>query len=258
MMRFDVLTIFPGMFVGPFGETIIKRAQEKGLVAINVHDIRDYATDKHRTTDDYPFGGGAGMVMKPEPIFSAVRAALAQARSEGFATSEVILLTPTGRVFDHCVAKELAQREHLALICGRYEGVDERVRELLVTDEISVGDYVLSGGEIPAMVIVDAVTRLVPGVLGAAESAEEESFAEGLLEYPQYTRPAEFEGLRVPDVLLSGNHAAIARWRREQSLLRTLRRRPGLLLRAHLTQDDLKFLRRAAEEEGIPLPFEEE
>lgn len=256
MLRFDILTIFPGMFAGPFSETILKRAQEKGLVVIDVHNIRDYAVDRHKTTDDYPFGGGAGMVMKPEPLFTAVEAVLRRAREQGIERSEVILLTPAGRLFKHSVAQELASRQHLVLICGRYEGVDERVREALVTDEISVGDYVLSGGEIPAMVVVDATSRLVPGVLGAAESAEEESFARGLLEYPQYTRPADFRGMKVPDILLSGNHAAIAKWRREQSLIRTLRRRPELLSEAELTEADLAFLRRAAKEENIPLPIQ--
>lgn len=256
MLRFDILTIFPGMFVGPFSETILKRAQEKGLVTINVRNIRDYAADKHKSTDDYPFGGGAGMVMKVEPIFAALEAVLTEARSKSIASTETILLTPAGRVLSQDIARDLAHREHLVLICGRYEGVDERVREHLVDDEISIGDYVLSGGEIPAMVVVDAVSRLVPGVLGAAESAEDESFSQGLLEYPQYTRPAEFRGWSVPDILLSGNHAAIARWRREQSLLRTLRHRPELLSEAKLTVADLKFLRRASEEEGIPLPFD--
>ncbi len=256
MVRFDILTIFPGMFAGPFSETILKRAQEKGLVTIDVHNIRDYATDKHKTTDDYPFGGGAGMVMKPEPIFAAVEDVLQKAREQGIERSEVILLTPAGRLFKDSVAQELATREHLVLICGRYEGVDERVREHLVTDEISIGDYVLSGGEIPAMVLVDAISRLVPGVLGAAESAVEESFSHGLLEYPQYTRPADYRDWKVPDVLLSGNHAAIARWRHEQSLLRTLKNRPDLLKEADLSDADLAFLRRVSEEENIPLPIQ--
>ena len=256
MVRFDILTIFPGMFAGPFSETILKRAQEKGLVTIDVHNIRDYATDKHKTTDDYPFGGGAGMVMKPEPIFAAVEDVLQKAREQGIERSEVILLTPAGRLFKDSVAQELATREHLVLICGRYEGVDERVREHLVTDEISIGDYVLSGGEIPEMVLVDAISRLVPGVLGAAESAVEESFSHGLLEYPQYTRPADYRDWKVPDVLLSGNHAAIARWRHEQSLLRTLKNRPDLLKEADLSDADLAFLRRVSEEENIPLPIQ--
>jgi tRNA (guanine37-N1)-methyltransferase len=255
-MRIDILTIFPTMFVSPFSETILKRAQEKGLVTINVRNIRDYATDKHKSTDDYPFGGGAGMVMKVDPIAAALEAALVEAQDQDTARTRRILLTPAGRVFNQRVAQELAQKEHIVLICGRYEGIDERVREHLVDDEISIGDYVLSGGEIPAMVVVDAVSRLVPGVLGAAESTQEESFAQGLLEYPQYTRPPEFNGWSVPDILLSGNHAAIARWRREQSLLRTLRQRPELLSEAELTETDLKYLRRVSEEEGIPLPIQ--
>ena len=243
MMRFDIMTIFPGMFVGPFDESIIKRAREKGLVSIDVHNIRDSAGDRHRSTDDYPYGGGVGMVMKPEPIFAAVEAVLKDLAGSGVERSDIILLAPSGRAFSQQIAQDLAKCEHIILICGRYEGVDERVREHLATDEISIGDYVLSGGEIPAMVVVDAVTRLVPGVLGATESVAEESFATGLLEYPQYTRPPDFRAWQVPEILLSGNHAAIARWQREQSLLRTLRRRPELLARADLTPADKKFLR---------------
>lgn len=218
-MRFDVFTLFPGMFVSPFAESILRRALDAGLIELNVHNIRDYATDKHRVTDDYAYGGGGGMVMKPEPIFAAVESVLAGA--EGV---PIILMSPGGRVFTHAIARELAQHPRIALVCGHYEGVDERVREHLCTDAISIGDYVLTGGELPAMVIIDAVSRLVPGVL-PEWAPENESHANGMIEYPHYTRPAEFRGWRVPDVLLSGNHAAIARWRREQSELRTKQRR---------------------------------
>lgn len=241
-MRFDILTIFPGMFAGPLSESILKRAQEKGIISINVHNIRDWACDKHRTTDDYPYGGGVGMVMKPEPIFSAVEDIVSQVSLPPGECSQIILLSPSGRIFNQAIAQALAEKKHLVLICGRYEGVDERVREHLATDEISIGDYVLSGGELPAMVLVDAVSRLVPGVLGAAESTIEESFAQGLLEYPQYTRPPVFRGWSVPDVLLSGNHAAIARWRREQALRRTFERRPDLLSHAELSDEDRLYL----------------
>jgi tRNA (guanine37-N1)-methyltransferase len=218
-MRFDVFTLFPGMFVGPFDESIIKRAMDAGLIEIRLHNIRDYATGKHKITDDMAYGGGGGMVLKPEPIFAAVESVLADALS----STPIILMSAGGRTFTQAVAKELAQHPRLALICGHYEGVDERVREHLCTDEISIGDYVLTGGELPAMVVMDAVARLVPGVLPPGVP-EEESHASGLLEYPHYTRPAEFRGWRVPDVLLSGNHAEIARWRREQAERRTRER----------------------------------
>jgi tRNA (guanine37-N1)-methyltransferase len=237
-VRFDVLTLFPAMFEGPFGESMLKRAVERALIAIFVHDIRDFAAGRHRVTDDTPYGGGAGMVMKPEPLFAAVEAVLAQAPERG----PVVLLTPQGRLFRQQVAAELARGQRLVLICGHYEGVDARVHEHLATDEISIGDYVLSGGELPAMVVVDAVVRQLPGALGAADASVEESFAEGLLEYPQYTRPAEFRGLAVPEVLLSGNHREIARWRRRESLLRTARRRPDLLARAELTNEERRWL----------------
>lgn len=243
-MRYDILTLFPAMFEGPFGESMLRRAVERGLIKIAIQNIRDFALDKHRTTDDAPYGGGAGMVMKPEPIFAAVEHVLAEARAagQGGDDSAIILLTPQGRLFTQKVAEELARRRHLVLICGHYEGVDERVRQHLATDELSIGDYVLTGGELPAMVVVDAVSRLVPGVLGAVESLAEESISSGLLEYPQYTRPLDFRGWRVPEVLLSGNHAAIARWRREQALLRTHQRRPDLLARASLSPADRKYL----------------
>ncbi|MCS7221532.1 MAG: tRNA (guanosine(37)-N1)-methyltransferase TrmD [Anaerolineae bacterium] len=240
-MRFDILTLFPGMFTGPFDDSIIKRARESGLISIRIYNIRDFATDKHRVTDDYPYGGGGGMVMKPEPIFACVEHVLADVDPHE-PSPPIILLTPQGRVFTHRVAMELAQHQRLVLICGRYEGVDERVREHLATDEISIGDYVLSGGEIPAMVIVDAVTRLLPGALGHAMASMCDSYAQGLLEGPQYTRPAVFRGWSVPEILLSGNHAEIARWRRRQALLRTLERRPDLLAHAPLTAEDRRFL----------------
>ena len=222
-MRFDVFTLFPGMFAGPFDESIIRRAMDAGLVEIHLHNIRDYATGKHKVTDDMAYGGGGGMLLKPEPIFAAVESVLAGALS----STPIILMSAGGRTFTQAVAKELAQHPRLALICGHYEGVDERVREHLCTDEISIGDYVLTGGELPAMVVMDAVARLVPGVLPPGVP-EEESHASGLLEYPHYTRPAEFRGWRVPEVLLSGNHAEIARWRREQAERRTRERRRSL------------------------------
>jgi tRNA (guanine37-N1)-methyltransferase len=237
-MRIDILTIFPGMFRGPFEESIVKRAVASGLVQIFLHDIRDYASDRHRTVDDYPYGGGQGMVMKPEPLFAAVEDVQGQASEQG----PVVLLTPQGRLFDQAVAVELARHDRLILICGHYEGVDARVHEHLATDEISIGDYVLSGGELAAMVVVDAVVRQIPGALGSPLSSADDSFAQGLLEYPQYTRPADFRGMSVPEVLLSGNHGEIARWRRQQSLLRTARRRPDLLARADLTEEEKQWL----------------
>jgi len=237
-MRIDILTIFPGMFRGPFEESIVKRAVEKGIVQIFLHDIRDYASDKHRTVDDYPFGGGQGMLMKPEPLFAAVEDVQGQAPERG----PIVLLTPQGRLFDQEVAVELARHDRLILICGHYEGVDARVHEHLATHEISIGDYVLSGGELAAMVVVDAVVRQVPGALGSPLSSVDDSFSQGLLEDPQYTRPADFRGMSVPEVLLSGNHGEIARWRRQQSLLRTAQRRPDLLARADLTEEEKQWL----------------
>ncbi|RME86663.1 MAG: tRNA (guanosine(37)-N1)-methyltransferase TrmD [Anaerolineae bacterium] len=248
-MRFDVFTLFPETLRPYLEVSILKKAAERGLIEIALHNIRDWARDKHHTTDDLPYGGGGGMVMKPEPVFEAVESVLGSPPS-----CPVILLTPQGRVFTQRVAQELAQHEHLALLCGRYEGIDERVRRHLVTDEISIGDYVLTGGELPALVVIDAVSRLLPGVLGDPDGAYDDSHASGLLEYPHYTRPPEFRGWRVPEVLLSGNHAEIARWRREQSLLRTLERRPDLLKSAPLTEADLAFLRNAARERGLTLP----
>ena len=220
-MKVDVLTLFPGMFSGPLDESIIKRARATGVLDLRVHNLRDWTHDRHRTVDDKPFGGGPGMLLKPEPIFEAVESlADEQAR--------VILLSPTGRPFNQQVAHEMAEASHLVLVCGSYEGFDERVREHLADDEVSIGDYVLTNGALPAMVIIDAVTRLLPGALGDDASADEESFSQGLLEYPHYTRPADFRGWKVPEVLLSGNHADIAKWRREQALLRTRQRRPDL------------------------------
>jgi tRNA (guanine37-N1)-methyltransferase len=221
-MKIDVLTLFPAMFAGPLDESIIKRAREAGLLDLAIHNLRDYAHDRHKTVDDRPFGGGPGMLLKPEPIFEAVESLA----PEG---TRVILLSPTGRPFSQAIARELAGRERLLLVSGHYEGFDERVREQLADDELSIGDYVLTNGALPVMVIIDAVTRLLPGVLGDEDSARDDSFSQGLLEYPQYTRPADFRGMKVPEVLLSGNHAEIARWRAEQARLRTEERRPDLL-----------------------------
>ena len=221
-MKIDVLTLFPEMFVGPLDVSIVQRARTTGRLQVRIHNLRDYAHDRHRTVDDKPFGGGPGMVLKPEPLFEAVESLAGD-------TAQVILLTPAGRPFNQAKAAELAQREHLLFICGSYEGVDERVREGLVDDELSIGDYVLTNGGLPAMVVIDAVTRLLPGVLGDDESARDESFSHGLLEYPQYTRPAEFRGMKVPEILLSGHHAEIEKWRVEQAKARTAQSRPDLL-----------------------------
>lgn len=244
-MRIDILTLFPSVFEGPFAASIIKRAIERGLVKIVLHNIRDYAKDKHHVVDDYPFGGGGGMLMKPEPVFDAVESVREEIRQqEGTEKAEdipVILLTPQGQLFNQRMAANLATYRNLILICGHYEGMDERIREHLVTHEISIGDYVLTGGELPAMVVVDTVVRLLPGVLGSGQWAED-SHASGLLKYPQYTRPAVYRGWKVPDVLLSGNHAEIARWRRGQSLLRTLRSRPDLLENVQLTPTERLLL----------------
>jgi tRNA (guanine37-N1)-methyltransferase len=240
-MRFDLFSIFPEIFSAYLQSSILQRAIERELVQINLHNIRDWTTDKHHVTDDEPYGGGGGMVMKPEPIFAAVEGVLGQFRGTP-PSGPVILLTPQGRVFTQEVAKELSAHKQLSLICGRYEGVDERVRIGLVTDEISIGDYVLTGGELPALILVDAITRLIPGVLGDPDAAADDSHATGLLEYPHFTRPADFRGMEVPDILRSGDHGKIAQWRREQALLRTLERRPDLLEEADLTQEDLNFL----------------
>jgi len=238
-MRFEVFTLFPETFAPYLEASILQKAAERGLVEISLHNIRDWARDKHHTTDDTPYGGGGGMVMKPEPVFEAVESVLGPEPA-----CPVILLTPQGRVFNHTIAEELVQHERLALLCGRYEGVDERIRQDLVSDEISIGDYVLTGGELPALTVIDAVSRLIPGVLGDPDGAADDSHASGLLEYPHYTRPAEFRGWRVPDVLVSGDHAQVRRWRREQALLRTWERRRDLLEKAELTEEEREFLRR--------------
>src|SRR6202789_1669083 len=221
-MKIEVLTLFPAMFAGPLDESIIKRARESGRLEFKLHNLRDWTHDRHKTVDDRPFGGGPGMLLKPEPLFEAVESL----RRE---TTRVILLSPGGRKFDQAIARELAKETDLLLVTGHYEGFDERVREALADDELSIGDYVLTNGALPAMVVIDAVARLLPGVLGDDESSRDESFSHGLMEYPQYTRPAEFRGMKAPDVLVSGNHAEIEKWRREQAAQRTKERRPDLL-----------------------------
>ncbi|TRZ93382.1 MAG: tRNA (guanosine(37)-N1)-methyltransferase TrmD [Dehalococcoidia bacterium] len=241
-MRIDILTLFPQMFDGLFNYSIIGRARERHLVDIRLHNIRTYTHDKHHAVDDYPYGGGAGMVLKPEPVFEAAEAIKGELESPSV---PVILLSPQGRLFNQEVARQLAGYQQLILICGHYEGVDERVVEHLANDEISVGDYLLSGGEVAAMVIVDCVVRLLPGVVGSEASLVEDSHTDGLLEYPQYTRPAVYRGWAVPSVLLSGNHSQIARWRRQQSLLRTAERRPDLLEKAILSKEDEKLMNEA-------------
>jgi tRNA (guanine37-N1)-methyltransferase len=236
-MRFDILTLFPGMFAGPFDESIIRRGVDKQLIDIAIHNIRDWATDRHQTTDDAPYGGGAGMVMKVEPLTACIESVKAL-----HPASTVVMTSPQGRRLTHQVASELAERDGLIIVCGRYEGIDERVRTLCIEDDLSIGDFVLSGGEIAAMTIVDAVTRLIPGVLGSDESAGADSFCDGLLEYPQYTRPPEFRGLTVPDILLSGNHELIRKWRRRESLRKTRLLRPDLINDRLLTKEDRKLL----------------
>lgn len=244
-MRFDVFTLFPDALKPYFEISILQRALERGLLEVVFHDIRAWTTDRHHTTDDAPYAGGGGMVMKPAPIFAAVEAVLGSPPQ-----CPLVLLTPQGRVFNMSIARELAEYPRVALLCGRYEGVDERVRQHLVTDEISIGDYVLTGGELPALVVMDATARFIPGVLGDPDGAMDDSHATGLLEYPHYTRPVEFRGWRVPEVLVSGNHAEIQRWRREQSLLRTARRRPDLLAKAELSEADRRFLQDHRDELG--------
>lgn len=263
-MQFEVFTLLPEVFPSYLETSIIKRARERGLVRVNIHNIRDYTHDKHHTTDDMPYGGGGGMVMKPEPVFEAVESVLGLKRftTENTEGAEylkeisvdsapsvvkslnipIILLTPQGRVFNQSIAQELSAYSRIALLCGRYEGLDERIRANLVTDEISIGDYVLTGGELPALILIDAVTRLLPNVLGDPTGAEDDSHAMGLLEYPHYTRPPEFRGWKVPDVLLSGDHGKIDKWRREQALERTFRKRPDMLDKAELTKEDKKFI----------------
>ena len=250
-MQFEVFTLLPEVFPPYLESSILQRARQRGLISVNVHNIRDYTHDKHNMTDDTPYGGGGGMVMKPEPVFEAVESVLGldphlpepTSSPQGRPAPPVILLTPQGRVFSQSVAEELSHYEKIALLCGRYEGIDERIREHLVTDEISIGDYVLTGGELPALIVIDAVSRFLPGVLGDPDGAMDDSHASGLLEYPHYTRPPEFRGWKVPEILLSGDHGKVANWRREQSLLRTLARRPDLLERADLTEKERIFLR---------------
>ena len=267
-MQFEVFTLLPEVFHSYLETSIIKRARERDLINVRVHNIRDYTHDKHHMTDDTPYGGGGGMVMKPEPVFEAVESVLGsrdlhlrtvqgyglgtapsparpptdQTQDKPASNIPIILLTPQGRVFNQTIAKELSKYPRMALLCGRYEGVDERIREHLVTDEISIGDYVLTGGELPALILIDAIARLLPDVLGDPTGAEDDSHAMGLLEYPHYTRPPEFRGWKAPDILLSGDHAKIEKWRREQALLRTFNKRPDMLEKAELTKTDLKFI----------------
>lgn len=245
MMKVDVLTLFPEMMDGVFRSSILGKAQEKDIVNLNAVNFRDYSGNKHGTVDDTPYGGGGGMVLKPDPIFSAVEDLL----SRSSAPPRVILMCPQGETFTQQKAEELSAEEHLIFICGHYEGYDERIREHLVTDELSIGDYVLTGGELPAMVVIDSVVRLLPGVLGNETSAVTDSFSTGLLEYPHYTRPAEFRGWKVPDILLSGHHANIETWRREQALKRTLQRRPDLLDKIILSDQDRKVIKRLQQEQ---------
>lgn len=229
-MKIDVLTLFPAMFAGPLDVSIVQRARNAGLLDLRIHNLRDWTHDRHKTVDDKPFGGGPGMVLKPEPLFEAVESLAGE-------KTHVILMTPAGQAFNQAKARELSEQEHLLFICASYEGVDERVVEALVDEEISIGDFVLTNGGLPAMLVIDAVTRLIPGALGHDESATEESFSHGLLEYPHYTRPAEFRGMKVPEILLSGHHAEIEKWRAEQAKLRTAQRRPDLLKEFKKTED---------------------
>lgn len=237
-MKIDVLSLFPDMFSGVFGQSILKKAQEKSAVQFHVLDFREFATNKHRNVDDYPYGGGAGMVLTPQPLFDAVETLTKETSEE----PRIILLCPQGERFSQRKAEELAKEKHLIFLCGHYEGYDERIRKHLVTDEISIGDYVLTGGELGAMVVIDAVTRLLPGVLGKEESHLQDSFSTGLLEHPQYTRPADFRGMKVPDVLMSGNHKNIEKWRKKESLKRTYERRPDLLENIELSKEEEKWL----------------
>ncbi|MFQ3548922.1 MAG: tRNA (guanosine(37)-N1)-methyltransferase TrmD [Armatimonadota bacterium] len=239
-MFFDVITTFPDIIESVCAESIIGRAKDKGIININAVNLRDFTHDRHKTTDDEPYGGGPGMVMKCEPVFSAVESIISRNNAK---KPKVILMTPQGRTFNQKIAEELSNENHIVLICGRYEGVDERIREHLVDDEISIGDYVITGGELAALVIIDAVARLVPGVLGDDDSSVSESFSSGLLEYPHYTRPAVYKDYKVPEVLLSGNHAKIAKWRRQQALIRTYKKRQDLLKSANLSEEDKHFLK---------------
>lgn len=246
-MLIDVLSLFPEMFSGPFDTSILKRAQENDLIDIRIHDIREFTDDKHRTVDDTPYGGGAGMVMKVAPVVRAVKSLM----HEDGSNEAVILMTPQGTVLTQDIVKSFVRYEHLIFVCGRYEGIDERVTSLLPVIELSIGDYVLTGGELPTMVVIDAVSRMLPGVLGDEESARQDSFYDGLLDYPHYTRPREFQGMTVPDVLLSGNHELIRRWRRKESLRRTVLRRPELLKNMKLTEEDCRFLNELREDKGL-------
>jgi len=243
-MQFDVFTLLPEVFPPYLNSSILQRARQRGLIDVRVHNIRDFARDKHHVTDDEPYGGGGGMVMKVEPVFAAVESVLGTTPF-----CPVIMLTPQGRVFNQKIAFELVQHPHIALLCGRYEGIDERIREHLVSDEISIGDYVLTGGELPALILIDALSRLLPGVLGDPNGAMDDSHASGLLEYPHYTRPPEYNGWGVPEILLSGDHVKIEKWRREQSLRRTLKRRPDLLDNAPLSDTDHKVIKKIKGEE---------
>lgn len=242
-MQFDIFTLFPEVIRPYLESSILMRARENALIEVSLHNIRDWTTDKHHVTDDAPYGGGGGMVMKAPPIFEAVESVLGAPP-----VCPLIMMTPQGRPFSTAIARELADLPRIALLCGRYEGVDERVREHLVTDQISVGDYVLTGGELPAMILVDAISRFLPGVLGDPTGAEDDSFSNGLLEYPHYTRPVDFRGWRVPAPLLSGNHALIARWRQERALMRTLKHRPELIDKADLSDWEIKFIQKIKEE----------
>jgi tRNA (guanine37-N1)-methyltransferase len=245
-MIFDILTIFPEIFRSPLSESLMKKALDRGIIQVRVWNLRDFTGDKHRTTDDYPYGGGAGMIMKAEPVFRAVEEIKGKNPE-----ARTVLLTPQGERFHQGLAQELSEQKHWILVCGRYEGLDERVRLGAVDREISIGDYILNGGEIPALVFLEVISRYVPGFLGSEQSVDEESFADGLLEYSQYTRPPVFRGMEVPEVLLSGNHAEIKRWRRKESLKRTYRRRPDLLKRADLSAEDLEYLAELKSRQGI-------
>jgi tRNA (guanine37-N1)-methyltransferase len=246
-MHFDVITLFPGIFQGPLQESLLSKALEKGLLSIEVHNLRDWCHDKHKTADDSPYGGGPGMVMKPAPLFEAIEAVKKLRKKP-----KVVFLSPKGRVFTQGIAKELAKEEELILLCGRYEGIDERVRETLVDEEISIGDYVLNGGELPALVLIETVSRLIPGVVGDEQSVIQDSFYAGLLDHPHYTRPAEFRGMKVPEVLLNGNHQEVAKWRRKMALLDTLRLRPDLLKDMELSKEDKRLLEEAKHSQHIP------
>lgn len=242
-MQIDIITIFPEMITDAVRYGVISHAQENSLLEIVVHDLRDFAHNRHRSVDDYCYGGGAGMLMRPEPLFEAVKSISPVADD-----TKIILLSPQGELLTQDMAKRLSLADHLILICGRYKGIDERVRQSLITHELSVGDYVLSGGEIPALVVIDAVSRLIPGVLGNYESAQDDSFSEGMLDCPHYTRPAEYQGMRVPEVLLSGDHKRIRKWQHQQALMRTFHRRPDMLKSVPLSEEDLDFLRALEEE----------